>query len=403
MEKQRVSFINQQGQSLSARLNLPAGNAPTLYAVFAHCFTCGKDLTAARHVITAMAEAGIAVLSFDFTGIGESEGNFDDTNFSANLSDLRAAADFLAQNYEAPALLVGHSLGGTAALYVAQQLPYVKAVAVIAAPASPEHLKKLLQTESGRSENNIKAIIGARTFTIKPQFLHDLALHDTKEILTSLHKALLILHAPQDEVVSIQNAADIYEMAHHPKSFISLDGADHLLSQPTDARYVGQMIAAWSVRYIKTSDKTSPQQEDSQVIARIGSQAHKFTTLLQAGGHRLRADEPQSVGGDNLGPSPYDLLGAALAACTAMTMRMYADRKQWTVDEMIVHVNHHKRYSQDCINCEKEGAQVDHFDRRIQITGDLDDAQRTRLLEIADKCPVHKTLSAGAQINTEAG
>ncbi len=402
MSTQKISFTNNEGQQLSARLDLPINQHPAAYAIFAHCFTCNKNLTAINQVSTALTQQGFGVLRFDFTGLGESEGDFSDTDFSANISDLLAVSQYMEKELAAPRLLIGHSLGGAAALFAASMLPSVEAIATIAAPADPSHIKHLLRNDIADIEKAGKAIveIGGREFTIKKQFLDDLATHDLPAIVKEMHKPILLLHSPQDTIVGIDNAALIYSAAHHPKSFVSLDGADHLLSNKNDSDYAGEVIATWAKRYIVFANE-EVLRPVKKVMVQIGEEG--FTSKVIAGQHSLLADEPVSVGGNDFGPTPYDYLLTALGACTAMTLRMYADRKQWPVAEINVHLDHNEKHALDCDHCEDPTAKIDHIDRFIEVKGNLDDSQLKRLLEIADKCPVHKTLHAQVEIRSEMG
>jgi putative redox protein len=401
MKNQNLEFTNQDGHQLSARLALPATERPHNYAIFAHCFTCNKNLKAVQNISLALTGLGFGVLSFDFTGLGKSKGEFEDTNFSSNVDDLLAAAEFLKNNYRAPTLLIGHSLGGAAVIFASAKIDSVKAIATIGAPAYPEHAMHLLDEdlETIRSKGEARVNIGGRPFTIKKQFIDDLMAHGEEEVLKKSRKALLILHSPQDSVVSIDNAALLYQAAHHPKSFISLDGADHLMSKKEDSVYAGQIIAGWSERYLEKSEPESVESEH-QTVVRLDKDSGKFTTRIKAGKHYLVADEPEDIGGDDLGPSPYQLLSAALGACTAMTIRMYADQKGWPLEEVIVHLNHFRKYADDCQDSEQEKSKIDHIDRHLEFTGELDEKQRKRLLEIANKCPVHKTLSSEIKMQT---
>ncbi len=393
-----INFLSQQQEHLSARLELPADGQPRAYAIFAHCFTCGKDLSAVRQISLALTQAGFAVLCFDFTGLGKSGGDFADTNFSSNVEDLVAAADFLKKEYEPVKLLIGHSLGGTAVLLAALQIKSVEAIVTIGAPADPAHVKKLLATEVDKIQNEGKAEVklSGRTFTVKKQFLEDLEKAHKKHDFKKIRKPLLILHAPADKIVSIDNATEIYQQTLHPKSFVSLDTADHLLSQKEDALYAGNIIAAWVSRYIRTY---TPSQltSDKQVVTRTGP---SFTTEVVAGQHTFIADEPEAAGGDDLGPDPYDLLAASLGACTGMTLRMYANHKKWPLEEVRVHLQHEKIYAEDCTDCEDKQDKIDRIERIIEMEGALNEAQKKRLIEIADKCPVHKTLSHNTKIVT---
>lgn len=401
MTSTKVTFNNKDNHKLSAHLQLPPSGKPEILAIFAHCFTCSKDLMAVVNISRALIQHNIGVLRFDFTGLGESEGSFSETNFTSNISDLMAASSFLKENYIAPSLLIGHSLGGAAVLIAAQQLPDVEAVVTIGAPADPEHVTNLLQNDLEEIEKSGKArvSIGGRPFTITKQFLDDLGERSPAEILKEFRKPLLILHSPQDSIVGIDNARKIYESARHPKSFISLDGADHLLSKKEDSNYAGEVIAAWSRRYIAFEEEKSTVESEHKVITETGSIG--YTTEVKAGMHVFVADEPKAVGGSDLGPTPYDLLTSALGTCTGMTLRMYADRKKWPLEEIIVSLSHDKVHKKACEQCTEKDASLDTIAREIELKGDLTKDQRDRLIEIADKCPVHRTLSSDIQIITK--
>ncbi|MBU2914632.1 bifunctional alpha/beta hydrolase/OsmC family protein [Reichenbachiella agariperforans] len=398
MPTKKLTFQNTEGHELSAHLELPIDAHPIAYAIFAHCFTCNKNFHAVRHISEALTHQGIAVLSFDFTGLGQSEGDFSDTNFSSNVEDLVAAAKALTDAYEAPRLLIGHSLGGAAVIFAGRQIKSVEAVATVGAPSSPAHVSHLIQgdIEKIKNQDAAEVSIGGRTFNVKKQFLEDISSQNMPETVRELKEALLIMHSPQDEIVDINHAAKLYEYAMHPKSFVSLDGADHLLTSEGDSRYAGDVIATWAKRYLP---KVAPIQlkTKQQVVVQIGSEG--YVSEILAGKHRLRADEPQDVGGNDFGPSPYELLLSGLGACTAMTIRMYADRKGWGLDNVHVHLSHKKDYAKDCQECDDK-SKIDVIDRTIKIEGDLDDAQKKRLLEIANKCPVHRTLHSQVEVNT---
>ncbi len=394
MQFQKLSFKNSAGETLSARLDLPADEKPRGYAIFAHCFTCSKNLNAVVHINRALAREGIAVLRFDFTGLGESEGDFSETNFSSNVADIVSAAEFMESNYEAPALLIGHSFGGTAVLQAASRISTVRAVATIAAPADRTHLLKFLGQTRKQVENKGEADVrlGLKTFKIKKQFLDDIGENAMEKALHSLGKPLLIFHSPIDSVVEFSNALDIFHGAQQPKSLVSLDQADHLLSSREDAHYVGGVLAAWAGKYMgmKKEPQIRKDPADNRTIVRTGRIGYQ--TEINANGHRLLADEPIAVGGADTGPTPYDLLTAALGACTSMTLRMYADRKSWPLEAVVVRLRHRKVHMSHCQNCEESGKKIDTIDREIELAGPLDDNQRQRLLEIADRCPVHRTL-----------
>lgn len=399
MPAQKVTFQSPTGFELSGRLELPVNQHPHTYAIFAHCFTCSKNLSAVRNISRALNQSGIALLRFDFTGLGDSDGEFADTNFSSNVGDLIAAVHFLTENYEAPGLLLGHSLGGAAVLQVANQCPSVKAVATIGAPFDPAHVGHLLMPakEELAAKGVAEVSIGGRPFRVKQQFLDDIQAFSGASQIDQLNRALLVCHSPQDRTVPIENAAKIYQAARHPKSFISLDGADHLLSNKEDAHYTGDVIACWVKRYLRL-----PMEEDlkaeKQVAVRLNGEG--FTTEIMVRHHDITADEPISVGGNDFGPSPYELLSASLGACTVMTLKMYARRKKWDLQEVIVHLDHRKDYAEDMQNAEQNASKVDHFDRLIELKGELDDTQRIRLLEIADRCPVHRTLHGDVVVKT---
>lgn len=401
MNIQKVSFANKDKEQLAGRLELPLNQKPHSFAIFAHCFTCTKNLTAIKNIGRALTDAGFGVLRFDFTGLRESEGDFENTNFSGNVEDLVEAADFLKEKFMAPTLLIGHSLGGAAAIFAAAQIPSIKAVAVINSPSNPSHVMHLLKdsvaeiTKTGKAKVNL----GGMDFTIKKRFLDDLENKSLSNVVSTFGKALLILHSPQDKIVGINNAEGIYKAARHPKSFVSLDGVDHLLSKKDDSKYVGQVIAGWASRYV-----VIPQEEKikskSKVAASLNNE-DKFTTILKLGDHHLVADEPTDFGGNNFGPSPYEFLSAGLAACTAMTIQMYAKRKKWNVDNVTVHINYSKDHAVDCEACNDDSAKIDTFTREIALSGNLSEEQKTKLLNIADKCPVHKTLHSETQVITK--
>ena len=401
MKPQSFSFTNKNGYELSAQIEFPVDQKPLAFAIFAHCFTCSKNLLAIKHISRGLTSKGIAVLLFDFTGLGSSEGDFESTTFTSNIQDIFAAADYLSENYEAPKIIIGHSLGGAAALFAGAQLDCIEAVVTIGAPFDPYHVTKLLAEKVDEIQEKGKATvdIGGRPFTIAKGFIDDLKNHEPVEVAKKLRKALLILHSPQDTIVGIENAAKMYSAALHPKSFISLDGADHLLSKKADSSYAGNMIAAWVKKYLNPDNKKPALKSKSQVVSK--TEQSSYTTEIKAGNHHFLADEPEEVGGADLGPSPYELLSSSLAACTSMTLHMYAARKKWDLQEAIVHVDHNKEYAQDCDNCEQSGAKIDHFNRQIELVGELDGEKRQRLLQIADKCPVHKTLHNSAVIKTE--
>jgi len=391
MNIQKVTFLNRENQELKGRLELPLNQKPHNFAIFAHCFTCNKNLSAVKNINRALTANGFGVLRFDFTGLGESDGDFENTNFSGNVEDLVNAANFLTENFTAPTVIIGHSLGGAAAIFAAAKINSIKAVATIGTPSNPKHVQNLLRSNIDEIKANGKAVVdlGGREFTIKKQFLDDLEAQSLPEIAKNLDKALLIIHSPQDTTVEIKNAEEIYMAAKHPKSFVSIDGADHLLLKKEDSLYVGNLIANWTKRYINIPT-TENLKTVHQVIASLNA-ADGFSTQMKVGNHYMMADEPTSFGGNDYGPSPYELVSAGLSACTAMTIQMYAKRKNWHVENVEVHTSYDKIHADDCNNCESTSSKIDTFLREIKLTGNLDSKQLERILKIADKCPVHKT------------
>ncbi len=395
----RVQFPGAFDNQLAGRLHHPSGT-PIAWALFAHCFTCSKDLRAAIRIADSVAQCGIGVLRFDFTGLGGSEGDFADTTFSSNIEDLIAAADYMRTHHEAPRILIGHSLGGAAVLAAAPHIPESKAVATIGAPADPAHVRHLLAPAVAEIEQQglAEVDIAGRRFRIRRAFLDDLEQHDLEQRVGNLRRALLVCHAPGDTIVGVDNARMIFSAAKHPKSFLSLDDADHLLSKTADAAYAGNVIANWSLRY--ASDAPASDTVAEGLVRVRGSQGGLAHDIV-AGRHRLRADEPESIpGGTDTGPTPYGLLLSALGACTAMTMRMYAERKQWPLEDVEITLKHEKIHARDCEDCETASGKIDQISRDITVSGPLDDTQRQRLREIADKCPVHKTLHSEVKIVT---
>jgi putative redox protein len=401
MKPQPIHFEGALGERLAARLDAPAGAAHA-YALFAHCFTCSKESLAATRVAAALKERGIAVLRFDFTGLGGSQGDFANTDFSSNVADLVAAADYLRREHAAPALLIGHSLGGAAVLAAAGRIPEAKAVVTIGAPFEPGHVAHLLAPARAEIESRGEAEVdlGGRRFRVRRQFLEDIAGADNREAIGGLRRALLVMHSPRDAIVPIDNASQIFLAARHPKSFVSLDDADHLLTRRDDAAYVAQVIAAWSARYVGESapEPAAAGHEGGVRVEEAGT--GKFANFIHAGRHRLRVDEPESAGGSDTGPSPYQLLLASLGACTSMTLRLYADHKGWPLERVAVQLQHAKIHASDCAECETREGRVDRIERVIEVTGPLDAQQRARLLEIADRCPVHRTLDGEISIPT---
>jgi uncharacterized OsmC-like protein/alpha-beta hydrolase superfamily lysophospholipase len=402
---ERFQFTGAEGQQLAAALDAPDGPIHA-YALFAHCFTCGKDVLAAKRIATALAAKGIAVLRFDFTGLGSSEGDFSNSTFSSNVADLVRAADHLRETRKAPAILIGHSLGGAAILAAAGKIPEARAVVTIAAPSDPAHVTHLFgdRIEDIRTHGKVEVQLAGRPFHISSELLDDVAEQNLMAHVTKLHKALLIMHSPTDDTVGIDNATNIFVAARHPKSFVSLAGADHLLSQRKDSAYVADVIAAWAERYIDSvaaEPATASGEAPRQVVVRE-TRNSKFQQTVTVGPHRVLADEPVAAGGEDTGPGPYDFLLAGLGACTSMTMRLYADLKKLPMERVTVTLRHSKIHAKDCEECETRDGKLDQIDRVIGIEGALDADQRKRLMEIADKCPVHRTLTSEIRIVTKA-
>jgi len=402
MPTEKFQFTGEGGHQLAAALDLPDGEL-SAYALFAHCFTCGKDVLAAKRIAIALSAKGIAVLRFDFTGLGSSEGDFANATFSSNVADLVRAADHLRETRKAPAILIGHSLGGAAILAAAGEIPEAKAVVTIAAPSDPVHVTGLFKDHVDRIREHGKAEVSlaGRPFTIKREFLDDVAEQRLLDHVHNLRKALLVVHSPTDGTVGIDNATRIFVGAKHPKSFVSLSGADHLLSQRRDSSYVADVIAAWATRYVDLAAVPAAEAQDKprQVVVQE-TRAGKFQNTVAIGPHHLQADEPRAAGGDDTGPGPYDFLLTALGACKSMTMRLYADRKSFPLERATVTLNHSKIYAKDCAECETKDGMLDQIEVAIGLEGPLDADQRKRILEIADKCPVHRTLTSEIRIVT---
>jgi putative redox protein len=405
MPTEKFQFEGEGGHQLAAALDLPEGT-PLAYALFAHCFTCGKDVLAAKRIAVALTAKGIATLRFDFTGIGSSEGDFANSTFSSNVADLVRAADHLRETRKAPTILIGHSLGGAAILAAAGQMPEAKAVVTIAAPSDPTHVTGLFKdhVENIRARGHAQVSLAGRPFTITRQLLDDVAENPLMDKIAHLRKALLVMHSPTDDTVGIDNATHIFVRAKHPKSFVSLSGADHLLSDRRDSAYVADVIAAWATHYVDlvAAERAAGSADKPRHVVVRETRNSKFQNTVSIGPHRLLADEPTSAGGEDSGPGPYDFLLAGLGACKSMTMRLYADRKSFPLERATVTLNHTKIHAQDCAECETKEGMLDQIDVRIGLEGPLDADQRKRILEIADKCPVHRTLTSEIRIVTRA-
>lgn len=402
MKTEKLTFMGHSGEELAARLDYPAGK-PHATAIFAHCFTCSKDIPAARRVSQRLAAMGIAVLRFDFTGLGHSQGEFANTNFTSNVADLKLAAEALGAEIEAPSLLIGHSLGGAAVLRAAGEVESVKAVATIGAPFDPEHVVHNFGAalEEIAEHGEAEVSLAGRPFTIKQSFVEDVSAQNPRTAIGGMKKALLVLHSPIDQTVGIENAGEIFGAAMHPKSFVTLDDADHLLTRSEDAEYAADVIASWARRYVALPAMKTPKGAPDGVVRADEADAGGFLQDITVGSdHHVLADEPAAYGGTNLGLTPYQFLSAGLAACTSMTIRMYARRKKWPLEDISVDVIHGKIHAEDCDHCEAKDGKIDQFQRKITLVGDLDADQRARLLEIADKCPVHRTMESEIEVVT---
>ncbi len=405
----KIKFEGFNGDTLAASLETPENGEPAAYALLAHCFTCGNNLRASRYMSEGLVRKGYGVLRFDFTGIGSSEGDFSNTNFTSNTEDIVKAADYMRRELRAPSILAGHSLGGTAVLAAAKNIPEAQAVATIGAPIDPEHVCRLFSEdlETIRTQGEAEVTLEGRSFRIKKQFLQDVENTVVENTIGSMNKALLIFHSAADKTVHIDNARKIYEAAMHPKSFISLDEADHLLSNKEDALYVSEVLAAWASRYMQvnvnengaTSGSGNTAYEDGVSVVETGESL--FTQSIMTGIHIMAADEPLKMGGMDKGPSPYEYLLAALGACTSMTLRLYARRKGISLKRVKVFLRHGKVHAEDCADCETKHGMIDLIDREIVLEGELSDEQRRRMMQIADRCPVHRTLTSEVKVKSK--
>jgi putative redox protein len=398
MKHQKLKIKNRKGNALNTSIDLPVDRKPRAYAIFAHCFTCNSNLNAVRNISLSLTEKGFAVVRFDFTGLGRSEGEFADSHFVSNISDLEDVNQYITEHYEAPQLLVGHSLGGSAAIVAATNLKNIMAVATIGSPSSPKHTAQHFEAQADAIDaDEVEVNIAGRPFNINQNFIDNFKAIEVPEIVKTLKKPLLLMHAPFDKVVSIENAHELYHNAFHPKSFVSLDNADHLLSKTKDSRYVGTIIASWAERYIDAEEEETLDTLGEQVVGHLDLVEDNFTTTIQTKNHTFIADEPKSFGGDDIGPAPYELLNAGLAACTAMTLKLYAERKKWDLKEVYVYLSHSKKHVEDM----GKSVYLDNIQKKLKFEGNLDEKQKKRLKEIASKCPVHKTLLSEVQIDTE--
>ena len=402
MKSAKLKILNRKGLILNASLELPANQKPNYYAIFAHCFTCSSNLNAVKHVSRALTQDGFAVVRFDFTGLGRSEGEFADSHFSANVEDLLDVHAYMTEHYKAPGLLVGHSLGGAAVLVAASKIAEVKAVATVGAPATVSHVKHLFSHQiEDQSNGDIEVNIGGRPFVINKDFVKEFDNTDLPEVTKTLRKPLLIMHSPFDKIVGIDNAEQLYLSARHPKSFVTLDSADHLLTDDKDSKYVGEVIGTWAQRYVPKVENTKLSTDGEQLVGHLNIVEDNFTTSIQTKKHSLIADEPISVGGNDFGPSPYEYLNAALAACTVMTLKMYAERKKWDLQEVFVYISHSKKHSDDLPLEVDKPKYLDHISKKLKFVGNLDATQKERLKEISSRCPVHKTIASEVIFETQ--
>jgi len=395
----RVTFQSKKGYDLSGVLHEPETGALGVYAILAHCFTCTKSLNTGKNIADTLSKSGISTLRFDFTGLGASKGQFADSSFSTDVADLVSASTYLAENYAPPQLMVGHSLGGTAVLAAGSQIDSLRAIATVGSPSSPEHILHMLENQLDEIESKGEATVklAGRNFVFKQCFVDDARNYPLD--IENLHKPLMVLHAPFDATVSVNEASKIFAQAKHPKNFVSLDKSDHLLMREEDARYVGSIIGSWALRYVERPEVKESAEEVPGVVV-SGETANGFFNVAKARSHQFIIDEPLSYGGTDIGPTPYEYLGTALGSCTSMTLNGYARRKGLDVSEVSVHVTHSRIHAQDCEACEKQDGKVDQFSREITITGNITEEQRQRMLQIADLCPVHKTLESEIHIKT---
>ncbi|WP_298505441.1 bifunctional alpha/beta hydrolase/OsmC family protein [uncultured Maribacter sp.] len=402
MKNIKLHIVNNKGFKLQAYLELPANQKPNNYAIFAHCFSCNSTLSAVKNISRSLTNHGFGVVRFDFTGLGRSEGEFADSHFSGNVDDLLAVNAFITKEYKAPSLLVGHSLGGAAAIVAAYKLDNIKAVATIGAPATVDHVTHLFSHDAAEiaEKGEVEVHIGGRPFKINQDFVRDFKKTNLPEITKKLRKPILVMHSPTDTIVGVENAQQIYHNAHHPKSFISLDSADHLLTNTVDSMYVGSIIGSWAQRYFPQEENSMISTEGEQLVGHLNLLEDNFTTSIQTKKHSFIADEPESIGGDDFGPSPYDFLSAGLAACTVMTLKMYAERKKWDLQEVFVYITYSKKHSDDLGLSVDKPTRFDYLEKKLKFVGNLDESQVQRLKEIASKCPVHKTLQSEVIIDT---
>lgn len=403
MRTERIEIKNKKGYALAAYLELPANQKPNYYAIFAHCFSCSSNLNATRNISRSLTSHGFGVVRFDFTGLGRSEGEFTESHFSANVEDLIAVNDYVSDTYKAPCLLIGHSLGGAAAIVAASKLDTIKAVATIGAPAAVNHVTHLFShaIDDVEDKGEVEVNIGGRPFKINQEFVNDFGKTDLPTITKTLRKPILIMHAPFDSIVGIDNAKQLYHNAIHPKSFVSLHNANHLLTDSRHSEYAGKLIGEWAKLYFPKLENEMLSTKGEQLVAHLDLVENNFTTHLQTKRHSFIGDEPASIGGDDFGPSPYEYLNAAIATCTAMTLKLYAERKKWDLKEVYVYISHARKHSDELMVDVESRGYLDHISKKLKFVGNLDDKQKQRLKEIASKCPVHKTVASEVIFDTE--
>jgi uncharacterized OsmC-like protein/alpha/beta superfamily hydrolase len=375
-ESRTLPFEGARGQRLAGRLDLPGGK-PRAVVLVAHCFGGGNAGPAADQIARSFTGQAMAVLSLDFARADHSNKRLAVGGFTLDIDDLASAADHLRATIAAPSILVGHSIAGAAVLAIAARVPETRAVVTLATPADAARLADL----------------------------EHIGVQAQLQRIAALRRALLVMHAPGDQVVDIDNARIIFEAARHPKSFVGLDDADHRLTRSADAAHAASVMAAWASRYLPApagpGNGTSPARQprhDGVVV--IESDARPFGQRISVGGHDLAADEPAAIGGADSGPTPYDLLLAGLGACTSITVRMYAERKGWPLRLVTVRLRHRRIHASDCTGCETQTGRLDHIERELQFDGELTAEQRARLLDIAERCPVHRTLHSEVLVST---
>lgn len=399
----KLKITNRKGHELYASLELPASQKPNRYAIFSHCFACSSNMQAVRNITRTLTNYGFGVIRFDFTGLGRSQGQFAESHFSANVNDIIDVHKYIKENYKAPELLIGHSLGGAASIMAASRIDDIKAVATIGAPSSTQNTKQHFESaiEDVKFHGETEVNIGGKPFVIDTEFIEDFDNTNLLEVVKKLKKPIIIMHSPQDKIVKADHAHHLFVAAFHPKSFVTLDGADHLLTNPEDSVYIGNVIGAWVARYFEQEENTMLEPEGEQLVAHLDLTENNFTTQMQTSHHTMIADEPGSVGGDNFGPGPYDYLTAAIASCTAMTVKLYAERKQWDLKEVFVYISHSRKHTDELQGDFEKPGRIDHINKKLKFIGDLTQEQKEKLKDIASRCPVHKTVASEVVFDNE--